>query len=83
MVDGPPGETIKLVILNILMLVAGFAALVKGADMFVEGSASLARRFHVPGLIIGLTIVAMGTSMPEHQHAGAGGEHRRGAAGLQ
>ena len=65
MVYGPPGEMIKLVILNILMLVAGFAALVKGADMFVEGSASLARRFHVPGLIIGLTIVAMGTSMPE------------------
>lgn len=52
-------------ILNILILIAGFAVLVKGADVFVDGSASLARLFHVSGLIIGLTIVAMGTSAPE------------------
>ena len=49
----------------IIVLAAGFFALIKGADWFVEGSAELARFLHVPGLIIGLTIVAMGTSAPE------------------
>lgn len=52
-------------ILNILLLVIGFVLLIKGADFFVEGSASVARYFKVPGVIIGLTIVAMGTSAPE------------------
>lgn len=50
---------------NIILLVIGFIALIKGADFFVEGSASVARYFKVPGVIIGLTIVAMGTSAPE------------------
>lgn len=49
----------------ILLLVVGFVLLVKGADWFVEGSSSLAKRFNVPSIIIGLTIVAMGTSLPE------------------
>lgn len=53
------------ILLNILLLVVGFAALIKGADFFVDGSAALARTFKVPGVIIGLTIVAMGTSAPE------------------
>ena len=47
------------------ILVVGFYALIKGADMFVDGSSSVAKRFKVPGAIIGLTIVAMGTSAPE------------------
>ncbi|KIR03866.1 Inner membrane protein YrbG, predicted calcium/sodium:proton antiporter [Lachnospiraceae bacterium TWA4] len=47
------------------LLVIGFALLVKGADCFVEGSSSIAKRFHVSSIIIGLTIVAMGTSLPE------------------
>lgn len=51
--------------MNILLLVVGFAALVKGADFFVDGSSALARTFKVPGVIIGLTIVALGTSAPE------------------
>lgn len=50
---------------NVLLLVIGFVLLVKGADFFVEGSASVAKRFKVPSIIIGLTIVAMGTSAPE------------------
>lgn len=50
---------------NVLLLVIGFAALIKGADLFVEGSSALAKNFKVPGLIIGLTIVALGTSAPE------------------
>lgn len=49
----------------ILLLIAGFALLIKGADFFVEGSSSVARRLKVPSIIIGLTIVAMGTSLPE------------------
>ena len=52
-------------IVVLLCLVAGFVFLVKGADLFVEGSSSVAKRFKVPSLIIGLTIVAMGTSLPE------------------
>ena len=54
-----------MIFLYILALVAGFAALIKGADFFVDGSASLARIFRVPAMIVGLTIVAMGTSAPE------------------
>ncbi len=54
-----------MVLLNILILVVGFAALIKGADLFVDGSASLARIFRVPAMIVGLTVVAMGTSAPE------------------
>lgn len=52
-------------ILYILLLVVGFIGLIKGADLFVDGSSSLAKIFKVPGVIIGLTIVAMGTSAPE------------------
>lgn len=46
-------------------LVAGFILLIKGADFFVDGSSSVAKRLRVPSLIIGMTIVAMGTSLPE------------------
>lgn len=54
-----------MLFVNILVLVIGFAALIKGADLFVDGSASLAKKYNVPSLIIGLTIVALGTSAPE------------------
>lgn len=50
---------------KLLILISGFVLLIKGADYFVEGSSSVAKRFHIPSLIIGLTIVAMGTSLPE------------------
>ena len=46
-------------------LVVGFVLLIKGADYFVEASSSIARALRVPGIIIGLTIVAFGTSAPE------------------
>ena len=52
-------------ILVIVFLVIGFGFLMKGADFFVEGSSSIAKRLKVPSIIIGLTIVAMGTSLPE------------------
>lgn len=51
--------------LHMLLLVAGFIALIKGADLFVDGSSALAGNFKVSKVIIGLTIVAMGTSAPE------------------
>ena len=54
-----------LPILAVICLVAGFALLVKGADWFVSGASGLARRLGVSPLIIGLTIVAFGTSAPE------------------
>ena len=53
------------ILLNVGLLLVGFVALIKGADFFVEGSAAVAKKLHVPGVIIGLTIVAMGTSAPE------------------
>lgn len=54
-----------MMILQVLLLLVGFLLLVKGADWFVEGAASIAKKMGIPQLIVGLTIVAMGTSMPE------------------
>ncbi len=54
-----------MIFLNFIILVLGFVALVKGADIFVDGSSALAKIFKVPGVIIGLTVVALGTSLPE------------------
>ena len=48
-----------------ILLIVGFVLLIKGADFFVDGSSSVAKRLKVPSLIIGMTIVAMGTSLPE------------------
>ena len=61
----PVSVSVMTFILNLFCLVIGFVFLVKGADAFVEGCSSVAKRFHVPTLIIGMTIVAMGTSLPE------------------
>lgn len=51
--------------MSYILLIIGFALLIKGADFFVDGSSSVAKMFRVPSLIIGMTIVAMGTSLPE------------------
>lgn len=50
---------------QVLLIVIGFAMLIKGADWFVEGASGLAAKLGIPQLVIGLTIVAMGTSAPE------------------
>lgn len=47
------------------ILIIGFVLLIKGADFFVEGSSAVAKRLRIPSMIIGMTIVAMGTSLPE------------------
>ena len=52
-------------ILDYILLILGFVLLIKGADWFVDGSSSVAKKLRVPTLIIGMTIVAMGTSAPE------------------
>lgn len=50
---------------TIILLVVGFIFLIKGADFFVDGSSGIAKKLRIPSLIIGMTIVAMGTSLPE------------------
>lgn len=51
--------------IQLLLLVLGFVMLVKGADLFVDGASGIATKFGIPQMVIGLTIVAMGTSAPE------------------
>ncbi|MGL5694916.1 MAG: calcium/sodium antiporter [Peptostreptococcaceae bacterium] len=51
--------------MSFITLIIGFFFLIKGADIFVDGAASIAQKFNVPAMIVGLTIVAMGTSAPE------------------
>ncbi|MGN0684438.1 MAG: calcium/sodium antiporter [Oscillospiraceae bacterium] len=53
------------IIMNIVKLLVGFVLLIRGADSFVDGASSLARKMKIPSLVVGLTIVAMGTSAPE------------------
>lgn len=52
-------------LLNIIFIIIGFILLIKGADFLVDGASEIAKRFHIPEIVIGLTIVAIGTSMPE------------------
>ena len=53
------------ILLQLLLLVIGFVMLVRGADWFVDGASGIASKLKIPQLVIGLTIVAMGTSAPE------------------
>ena len=53
------------VLLNVLFLVLGMVLLIKGADFFVDGSSRVAKALKIPALIIGLTLVSIGTSLPE------------------
>ena len=52
-------------IINIILIIMGFILLIKGADFLVDGASEIAKKFHIPEIVIGLTIVAIGTSMPE------------------
>lgn len=49
----------------VILIIVGFLFLIKGADFLVDGSSAIAKKFHIPEIIIGLTIVSIGTSMPE------------------
>ena len=52
-------------LISALLIIVGFALLILGADWLVNGSSSIAKKFHIPEMLIGLTIVALGTSAPE------------------
>jgi len=52
-------------IINAILIIIGFVLLVKGADFLVDGASNIAKKFHIPELIIGLTVVSIGTSLPE------------------
>ena len=52
-------------IVSVILIIVGFVLLIKGAEFLVDGSSSIAKKFHIPEIIIGLTIVSIGTSMPE------------------
>jgi cation:H+ antiporter len=51
--------------ISIILIFIGFVLLIKGADFLVDGASNIAKKFHIPEIIIGLTIVSIGTSMPE------------------
>ena len=53
------------ILLDIVILLIGFLLLIKGADYFVDGSVDVAKRLKIPSIVVGLTIVAIGTSLPE------------------
>lgn len=52
-------------VISVILIIVGFALLIKGADFLVDGASNVAKKFHIPEIIIGLTIVSIGTSMPE------------------
>ena len=52
-------------IVPIILLIVGFALLIKGGDWFVDGATGIARRFHLPEILIGATVVSIGTTLPE------------------
>lgn len=60
-----PDVAVLKMIFNIGFIVAGFTILIKGADIFVENASKIATKFNIPQMVIGLTIVAFGTSLPE------------------
>lgn len=51
--------------LSMILIIVGFILLIKGADVLVDSSSNIAKKFHIPEIVIGLTIVSMGTSLPE------------------
>lgn len=53
------------ILLPVIFIIVGFVLLIKGADFLVDGSSDIAKRFHIPEIVIGLTIVSIGTSLPE------------------
>jgi len=54
-----------MLIVSIIFIAIGFLLLIKGADYLVDGASGIAKKFHIPEVIIGLTVISIGTSMPE------------------
>ena len=59
------GRVINVMAVAVILIVIGFILLIKGADFLVDGAVGVAKKFHIPEIVIGLTIVSIGTSMPE------------------
>ncbi len=63
----------------VLLLIVGFILLIKGGDWFVDGASGIAHRFHVPEIIIGATVVSIGTTLPEVMVSATGAINGQGA----
>ncbi|MBQ2157274.1 MAG: hypothetical protein II443_01755, partial [Oscillospiraceae bacterium] len=59
------GLGLSEIAVSVIFFLIGFVLLIKGGDWFVDGSVGLAHRFHLPELLIGATIVSIGTTLPE------------------
>jgi cation:H+ antiporter len=59
------GGKMNIVLIQILILIIGFIMLIKGADFLIDGAVGLSRKLQIPEIVIGLTVIAFGTSMPE------------------
>jgi len=59
------GDGKMSILVSVILIILGFAFLIKGADFLVDGASGIAKKFHIPEIIIGLTIVSIGTTMPE------------------
>ena len=63
--SGRAGKELSTMLVPVLLFLLGFALLIKGGDWFVDGATGLAHRFHLPELLIGATVVSIGTTLPE------------------
>lgn len=66
-------------IINVLLFAVGLVLLIKGGDWFVDGATGLARRFHLPDIIVGATVVSIGTTLPEVMVSATGALQGQGA----
>ena len=66
-------------IVSVLLFAVGFLLLIKGGDWFVDGATGLARRFHLPDIIVGATVVSIGTTLPEVMVSATGAMLGQGA----
>ena len=63
----------------VLLFAVGLVLLIKGGDWFVDGATGLARRFHIPEIIVGATVVSIGTTLPEVMVSATGALNGQGA----
>ena len=66
-------------VVPILLLLVGFVLLIKGGDWFVDGATGIAHRFHIPEILIGATVVSIGTTLPEVMVSATGAMQGQGA----
>jgi cation:H+ antiporter len=74
-----PALATEYIVLNIFLFLAGLAVLIKGSDLFIEAAAQIARHYKLPEIVIGLTLVSIGTSLPEFATDVYASFHREGS----